>query len=81
MTEATPLGIISELKGQEVHWQGTPNLMNFSYSVTLKSTGLSQFVNGSFDQHDFVISCAGHLENTAPCITLFLWRGTQYRLK
>lgn len=64
MTEATPLDITSELKGQEVHWQGTPNLMNFSDSVTLKSTGLSQFVNGSFDQHDFVISCAGHLENT-----------------
>lgn len=38
--------------------------MNFSYSVTLKFTGLSQFVNGSFDQHDFVISCASHLENT-----------------
>lgn len=31
MTEATPLDIISELKGQEVHWQRTPNLMNFSY--------------------------------------------------
>lgn len=37
--------------------------VNFLYSVTVKSTGQSPSLNGSFTHDDFVTSCIGHWEN------------------
>lgn len=38
-------------------------LINFSYSVSLKSTGLSKILNASLPMNYAILLCTGYLEN------------------